>query len=245
MAKTTAQRIALHKEHEDYARSFLDVAGEISRREGWREYDVFVKWLEAATCSLMNPVLKIVSPDVEWLKNEERYMQIVRACKHPRTTMYDMARMLSFTTMALEERASDFLGPVFMEVAASAQMGQFFTPSPLSEMCARMVLDDPYAMLAAAYAEEGRTFITLSEPACGVGSMVLEAHKVLREHHIDTATETHWVVTDVDWKAVCGAYIQLSLAGVSAVVVHGDTLKLQEWGRLRTIVSVLHPKRCN
>lgn len=245
MARSTAQKIVVHKGHMDYARSFLDVAGEISRREGWREYEVFVKWLEAATCALMNPVLRAIGDDTKWQANEERYMQIVSSCKHPKTTMSDMSRMLSFCTMALEEEPTDFLGPVFMEVAANAQVGQFFTPSTLSEVSARLVLDNAYDMLAAAYAEEGRTFITLSEPACGVGGMVLAANKVLREQNIDPATEAHWVVTDVDWKAVCGAYIQLYLTGTSAIVVHGDTLKLEEWGRLPTLTAVVYPKQCN
>lgn len=232
----------MDRAHREHAKSFIDVGHEIARREGWREYDVFVKWLEASTAALMNPVLTGLGRQEEWAKNEARYMHVVHSCKHPKTTMSDFSRMLSFCTLALEEKPTDFIGPVFMELAANENVGQFFTPGPLAAVSARMALGNVWDILTSAYAEEGRTHITLSEPACGVGAMVLEANSVLKEHNVCPARDAHWVVTDIDWKAVCGAYIQLSLTGCSAVVVHGDTLKLEEWGKLPTIAAVLHPK---
>jgi hypothetical protein len=39
---------------------------------------------------------------------------------------------------------------------------------------------------------------------------------------------------DVDEKAAHMAYIQLSLLGVPAIVIHGNTLSLQEWSHWYT-----------
>lgn len=75
-----------------------------------------------------------------------------------------------------------------------------------------------------------------------MGAMVLAATKVLAGAGINPARQAHWHCTDIDWKAVCGSYIQLSLCGVSAVVFHGDTLALEGWCALPTIMAVMYPK---
>lgn len=39
----------------------------------------------------------------------------------------------------------------------------------------------------------------------------LAVNEVMREQGLDPATDAHWICIDIDWKAVCGAYIQLTL----------------------------------
>jgi hypothetical protein len=133
----------------------------------------------------------------------------------------------------------DFIGPIFSEFAASAQLGQFFTPHHLSMLMAGMTIDDPRKMLE----QSKRGFITLQEPACGVGGMTLAACAVLREHGIDLARQVHWTLIDIDYAATCAAYVQVNLCGISADVFHGNTLSLETWLATPTLMAILHPKR--
>lgn len=242
MARTTAQKVVTAKEHDSYTRQFLGLARDVSHSEGWREYDVLVKWLDAATSALQGPVLNAIGKSADWQTNEDRYMKIVEACRHPDDTMRALSHMLGCAKLALFHEPKDFIGPIFMELAANEHLGQFFTPDALAEVSARMALGNPRDMLEHVKKTDGRDWITMHEPACGVGGMVLAANRILREYNLDPATDAHWTCVDVDWKAVCGCYIQLTLTNTSAVVVHGNTLTLETWGQLVTRAAVEHPK---
>ncbi|MBY0560050.1 N-6 DNA methylase [Hyphomicrobium sp.] len=243
MARSTAQKVAPASRHKARSREFLELVGKISMLEGWREYDALTKWLEAATCALRNPVLRTIGDKLTWDENEARYMKIVHSCRHPDDTMGAMSKMLAVAQLALDEEPSDFIGPMFMEVAANSHVGQFFTPHELSIVAARMTMANPRDMLEAVMKDEGRDHLMLCEPACGVGGMVLAANQVMREFNLDPARHAHWVCTDIDLKAVCGAYIQLTLTDTSAVVVHGNTITREMFDVLITAPALRYPKR--
>ena len=61
----------------------------------------------------------------------------------------------------------------------------------------------------------------------------LEKKGYSRSHHV-VAT-----ATDVDLKCVYMCYLQLSLLGIPAVVIHGNSLTLEEWSRWYTPIYVL------
>lgn len=242
MARQTAQKVVTAREHSKYTRQFLELVSNVSRYEGWREYDVLVKWLDAATAALQGQVLNVLGKRADWQANEDRYMKIVESCRQPTETMTALGHMLGCAKLALDQEPKDFIGPIFMELAANEHLGQFFTPDALAEVSARMAIDNPRDMLDHVKKTEGRSWITMQEPACGVGGMVLAANRILREYNLDPAIDAHWTCVDVDWKAVCGCYIQLTLTNTSAVVVHGNTLTLETWGQLVTRAAVEHPK---
>ena len=66
--------------------------------------------------------------------------------------------------------------------------------------------------------------ITLSEPSCGGGGMIIATAKVLRDNGINFQRRLRVVAQDLDWKGVYMTYLQLSLLGIQARVVQGDTL---------------------
>ena len=66
--------------------------------------------------------------------------------------------------------------------------------------------------------------ITVNEPSCGGGAMIIAAAKVLQEHEINYQKAMDVVAQDLDWKGVYMCYVQLSLLGISAICVQGDTL---------------------
>ena len=116
---------------------------------------------------------------------------------------------------ALTEEMTDVLGQIYMEAGmGSKYTGQFFTPFHLSEMCARMSIGE--------LPDTGK--ISLNEPSCGGGGMVIAACKVLHEAGFDFQRRLDVVAQDLDWKGVYMTYLQLSLIGCRAIVVQGDTL---------------------
>ncbi|CAN7378598.1 N-6 DNA methylase [Bradyrhizobium sp. LjRoot220] len=216
---------------------FVHHLNEVTRREGWRSHEAISYWLDASFRSMRGATLQFRPEDLA--KNEEQYMRIVKRCRHAGETMTNLASMLGALTLALEADPVDFIGPVFGEFAASGELGQFFTPWHVSKMMAMMIIEQPVEH----FRKSGQKFITLQEPACGVGGMALAACEVLREYQFDLARQVHWTMVDIDYSAMCAAYIQMNLCGVSADVIHGNTLSLETWLSTPTLAAIMHPKR--
>lgn len=213
---------------------FVDAMREVENREGWRSSEVLRNFLDAAFRSVRGALLRGTPA---WDENEAEYMRIVKLCrKDASATMGDLARMLGSLTSALLTEPVDFIGPVFTELSSDQFMGQFFTPYEVSRMMAEMSLNDLSGLLA------GRPYVTLCEPACGVGGMALAANMVMRDRGLDVARQAHWHMTDIDHRAMCGAYLQMALTDASAIVCRGDSLANKYWITTPTPAAVLYPK---
>ena len=66
--------------------------------------------------------------------------------------------------------------------------------------------------------------LTILEPSCGGGAMVIAAAKILQEEGVNYQKVMDVVAQDLDWKGVYMCYVQLSLLGISAICVQGNTL---------------------
>ena len=129
----------------------------------------------------------------------------------------------------------DFLGDIFQELElASKWHGQFFTPYPVCKMIASMTMHDLKLF-------ESDKVVTISEPACGGGAMLIAACDHLLENGINYQRQLKITAMDVDLTACHMAYIQLSLLGCNAVIVHGNTLSLEEFSFFETPLSKLFP----
>lgn len=241
MAQPTHTKVGALEEHRASTREFLKLIEGVSRREGWREGEAFTNFLYAAQSALASPLFKDRAPE-RFAKSEERYFEVLRACRHKTETMSDLSKMLAVLVVALEAAPTDFLGPIFSEIASNDKAGQFFTPFSLSEMLARMTLSDAPALIEEARSR-GRGYILLQEPACGSGGMALAGNKVMREQGIMIELRTHWVCIDIDPRCVAMTYLQLNLTGASATVVHGNALSLEVWDEWPTLASITFPKR--
>jgi hypothetical protein len=71
---------------------------------------------------------------------------------------------------------------------------------------------------------DGMTELTINEPSCGGGGMIIAACKVLKDNGFNFQKRLRVVAQDLDWKGVYMTYLQLSLIGCNAIVVQGDTL---------------------
>ncbi|MEK8034239.1 N-6 DNA methylase [Ideonella sp. DXS29W] len=193
-----------------------------------RSFTVFTDFCELAALSISNAVDRL-----HYAKREERYLQI--AGKYSAEEMARFPRMLAELVQSLEACRHDALGSLFMacEFGDDAK-GQFFTPYSLSSLMARMLLGDAADVVARG------DFVTVNEPACGAGGMVIAFADALASMNISVHQHMHAVAQDIDLTAVHMAYVQLSLLHIPAIVIHGNSLALTEWDHWVTPAHVMH-----
>ena len=138
---------------------------------------------------------------------------------------YNNADLNQFTKIFAEiielyesENISDFLGEIFMQSMTqnSGAKGQVFTPYALSKVCAECSINDE--MLK-------KDIITMYEPACGGGGMIIAFLDALKnKHNIDYTTKVFVLAGDVDKRCCAMTYIALSLLGCPAIVEEKNAL---------------------
>lgn len=154
-------------------------------------------------------------------EREARYMQIIGGYTAEEADRF--AELLAKLTLTFENGLSDHLGQLYMSLdMGNDRLGQFFTPYSVSTVMAKMTVGDHKALLA------DRDFITVSEPTCGSGGMIVALAEALRDVDVNYQQQLHVTAQDVDITAVHMTFIQLTLLHVPAAVVHGDTLTLEQ-----------------
>ncbi len=192
----------------DHEKAFIALFNQTARYH--KRHKVFEDFISCSVIALENRLCFCE-------KREQKYLNIISGYQKPDVNR--LARLLAHVVNGLEAGPCDFLGKVFMQLEMGDKYrAQFFTPWSVASMMAQLQLGDVKAVF------EDKPFITLSEPACGAGCMVLAFAEVL----IKAGYPPHrylWVsVTDIDPLAAGMAYIQLSLCGIAGEVVIGNVL---------------------
>ena len=173
-------------------------------------YEVFSDWIRCSSLAISNSCQ--LFHDKVWQDREQMYLDTIR--KYTKEEVQKFVEMLGLLVETLEE-PTDVLGQVYMESGmGSKAAGQFFTPYHLSELCAQLSLPEPD--------EDG--IYRINEPSCGGGGMIIAAASVLKKRGIDYQRKMEVVAQDLDWKGVYMCYLQLSLLGINAICVQGNTL---------------------
>lgn len=158
--------------------------------------------------------------DDVWHERERMYIDTMR--KYTEEEIKTLCEMTGWLIETLEEGPDDVLGKIYMESGmGSKAAGQFFTPFHLSELCAKVGLTGMIDEYKAGKLDR----ITISEPACGGGAMIIAAARTINENGINYQKAMEVVAQDIDWKGVYMCYVQLSLLGISAICVQGSTLE--------------------
>ena len=144
-----------------------------------------------------------------------------------RAEKYSAKELEVFTDMLLEVVAElerdpeqDFLGELFMALGLGNEWkGQFFTPySVCRAMSAMTYAPDMTARI------EKQGWISVNDPACGAGALLVAFANECRRQHINYQTSVLFVAQDIDFLAGCMCYIQLSLLGCPGYVVIDDSI---------------------
>ncbi|WP_102191255.1 N-6 DNA methylase [Microbacterium aurantiacum] len=144
------------------------------------------------------------------------------------------AHSLALLTLELEHSPRDVLGEIYMGLEISSrEQGQFFTPWHVCELMAALNFPDAAARL------EHAPFLTLYEPACGAGAMVIAATQTFVAQGLNYQQQLHVTADDINPTAVHMAYIQFSLLGIPALVHHRNALSLEHFDTWATPMHVL------
>lgn len=186
--------------------------------------EVFTTFLEITANSIASQMDLINK-----MERSKRYEEIVR--EMDKSTLTSYARMFALLVLSVlknKDAPCDILGSIYHELHLNNEWnGQFFTPDDVCRMMAQMI--NPV------YEEPGRTEpIFINEPACGSGAIVIGTIWAMTKSNFDYERKAFFVAEDIDIRCVWMAYIQLSLYGIPGVVIHGNTLTMEEWSRWYT-----------
>lgn len=184
----------------------------IHANTGHHYYRIFDDWLELMLLTFLSQTAKVAGKETKHEEYERNYLDIVGAYadKRPKGKRnidyfsYAMAELIEEMTVTEQ----DILGSLYMEHITSGENGQFFTPHPITQMMVQMLQPT----------EAG----SISDPTCGSGRMLLEAHKMNPRAHL--------YGTDIDERCAKICALNLFLFGCRATVVWGNSLTLESWG---------------
>lgn len=175
-------------------------------------YNIFSDWIEISALAIQNACYLVHNS--LWQKREDQYKAIIN--KYTLEEQNKLVDMFNLLWIAFEEKTSDILGEIYMESGCgNKNTGQFFTPYHLSLATAELAIPDDY---------DGSYKLSFNEPSCGGGGMMIAASQILKNKGFNYQKCMKVVCQDLDWKGVYMTYIQLSILGIDAIVVQGDTL---------------------
>ncbi len=181
---------------------------------------VFCDFVELAAISISNQCDMI-----HYNEREKRYLQIIE--KYPKDKIGLFCSMLSCVMQACSrsvDEPKDFLGEIYHELELHNKWrGQFFTPIDICRFMGEINVIDLENQLM------DKDYVTVSDPCVGSGAMLLGFAGAMANHHYDYTAKMRATATDIDLKCVHMAYIQTSLYGIPATIVHGDSLSMNEW----------------
>ena len=151
---------------------------------------------------------------------EEKYKNVAK--NYSLSQLENFAHLIAIVTLALEEKMQDFLGQIFMSNdMGSGYKGQFFTPYHVSKFMSEI---SGYNVQVDS---ENKDIITLSEPCCGSGVMVIAFAESMKESGYNYQQNLFVEAIDIDDLCFKMTYIQLALLGIPARVIKGNSLTME------------------
>ncbi len=154
-------------------------------------------------------------------KREGKYTTIAK--KYSENELEKFSHLFGETVLALDENSEqDFLGEFYMNnKLGNGKKGQYFTPWHVSELMAKMIVDEE--MMMQQIAEYG--YSSVHDPTCGSGVMLMAfAKAVQKSAKINYQSDVLFVGQDIDPIVAKMCYIQISLLGCPGYVIIGNSL---------------------
>lgn len=194
----------------DYIKEFISKLSNLDRSRSVST--VFNDFLTLSCCSLAQTVYR---SDIL----EQKYLNIIKT--YTKEQAEEFSKLLAFLVLGLEQESQDFLGQVYMSLNLGSQAnGQYFTPYSVSKFMADINFTEIES-------SQNNQLITLSEPCCGSGALIIAFAQTLREYNINYQQKLFVEAIDISEMCFKMTYIQLSLLGIPAKVIQGDSLSLK------------------
>ena len=196
----------------------VDKINELSGQ--YHSHDIFQDWVTMTAIMISNNF----NYDQEL---ENVYLSIAK--RYTSEKLIELSKLTGILVELMEDDIKDYLGSIYMALNASSnRTGQFFTPFHLCEMMAETSLEGYQGNI-----------IKLNEPSCGGGANILALAKALLKRGFNYQDKMNVVAQDLDVKCVYMTYTQLSIAGINAEVIQGDTLRNECNRKLLTPMYIL------
>ena len=172
-------------------------------------------------------------------EREKKYLNIIK--KYDKDMQYLIAEIFAkiylLLTSQIDYGFADYIGELYMKSETSSKnAGQFFTPYCISKACAETTINSSQVEQ---YIKDDK-ILTLNEPACGSGGMIIAAIDTLYNKYDFNYSRNLFVeCSDIDARCVYMTYLQLACTGVPAVIYQRDTLTLQTWQRWETPAYIM------
>lgn len=195
-------------------------------------WEVFTDFVEMSALSISNSV-----DTQHFEEREKQYLHTIN--KYEKEEREVFPKMFAYLVEALEHELAvhgltDVLGVLFHDLELhNKYKGQFFTPQHICTMMGKISVDKNDQAIK----EQG--YISACEPCAGSGAMALGFAQAMKECGLNYCGQLVVTATDIDPKCVHMCYIQLALYGIPAVVIHGNTITLEEWSRWYTPLYLL------
>ncbi|MCQ2611857.1 MAG: N-6 DNA methylase [Treponema sp.] len=151
---------------------------------------------------------------------EQLYLKTIG--KYSKEDQQKFPQLLALVVDGLNAGYCDFLGEIYMESNfGSSRQGQFFTPYSVCRLCAEVNVKSEY---------DNSRIITVADPCIGGAAMVIAMAEALQLRGFNYQQNMLVSGTDVSINSVYMALIHLSILGIPAVIVHGNSLSLEQWG---------------
>ena len=203
------------------------------------KYQLITDVLECGAISIANTV-----DLTERTNREEQYKKVMEKYQPEEqkilSEVFTMIYQLLSSVVYDDGCFDDYLGELFMRCEqGNSGTGQFFTPYHVSKLMAKMILGSEVVEKV-----EKDEVITVNDPCCGGGGMLMAALDVLKnDYHINYTRNCFIDCGDIDRRCVYMTYLQLSLAGVPAIVKHQDAISRELWSVWRTPAYVFQYAR--
>jgi type I restriction-modification system DNA methylase subunit len=163
---------------------------------------------------------------------ETEYLEEAKRWERPDLDLF--AKALGSLIFEVESTPfEDIIGGYYMEFALSQKgqqwNGEFHTPKPVCDLMARMTLGDVSSLPA-----EGP--ITVCEPACGAGAMILSFAQACPP---EVRRRLRVIAIDISRIACDMTFINTTLWGIPTRVIHGNTLSMEFWAGWSNIHYVM------
>lgn len=192
-------------------RQFISVFMDTARSQ--HRWNVFRDFIALAASEL----------DIAQIGKQENFTRAREICsRYSESDIRNMHELFWLMVCALEAKFHDFLGAVFMELElGNDRNGQYFTPYHVQSLLAKLVIPD----IRETVKREG--FVTVSDPAAGAGGMIIAYADNLLDAGFNPSENMFASCIDIDPVAADMAFVQLSLLGIAAEVVTGDSLTMK------------------
>ena len=194
--------------------SYRSIIETISRTKS-SPLTVFIDFCRMAACALAAG------------SREPEYLETIQS--YGKEELHQLSRAFALLVEEAESKPfTDVLGTYYIEIASHSSKqarGEFYTPQELSRAMAKMLIDIDTVR------SRGKP-ITVCDPCCGSGGMILALAQELAPDSVDLIRAT---CQDINPVAADMCYINTSLWGIPTTVILGDSLRMTTQNAWRNV----------